>query len=75
MEGAITFWVIYDHPKDYPDEFVGRRQFVTAAGIVKDNDLFARGPSVAAVREQIPQGAIQVGPSPGDDPVIAEVWM
>lgn len=25
--GAITFWVIYDHPKDFPDSFVLRPQF------------------------------------------------
>lgn len=26
----LVFWVIYDHPRDFPDHFVLRRQFVKA---------------------------------------------
>lgn len=30
--GAITFWVIYDRPRDYPDGFVLRPQFSVREG-------------------------------------------
>lgn len=73
---AITFWVIYDHPKDFPTEFVGRRQYVDSRGqVMYDNRPFARGQTIDEVRAKVPYGCWRFERSPEDDPVIAETWM
>lgn len=72
----ITFWVIYDHPKDFPTEFVGRRQHIDSKGqLFFDNDLFARGPTIEDVRAKVPAGCVRFEPMGEDDPVIVETWM
>jgi len=49
----LYMFTIYDHPTDYPDEFVCRRCWPNADGTVgHDAELWARGPTLAAVRAQ-----------------------
>ena len=70
----LPFWIIYDHPRDYPDHWVMRVQYSTGHGILV-NPMAALCGSLAEAREHVPPGAIQIGPEPGDDPVIAGVWI
>jgi len=64
-------YTIYDHPFDYPKEFVCR----VWRGMVADKDLFARGETLEEVRKQIPPGAVNIGRLPGDDFKIKECWI
>lgn len=76
IEGdRLVMFVIYDHPKDFPDEFVCRRCWIEAGRIIFDPDLFASGPTLGAVREKVPAGTVRIDRSPGDDPVIVETWL
>ena len=71
---ALSIWVIYDHPADYPDVYIARR-------------WVAYGPN-AGPREAIGssrldvlrstlerRGLIRMDRLPADDPVILETWM
>lgn len=67
--------VIYDHPKDYPDEFVCRRCTAASGRVVFEQTLFARGPTLDSVRSQLPPGEVCLGREANDDPVIVETWI
>lgn len=73
--GRLWVLVIYDHPKDFPDEFVCRRQCVDGDRLLIEKELFARGPTLESVRAQIPPGEFCIPRSPEDDPVIVETWL
>ena len=59
----LSLYVVYDNPRDFPGEFVVRIQHATAAGVEVEPALFARGPSLESVREQLPQGLYSAPPA------------
>lgn len=76
IEGnRLWMFVIYDHPADFPDEFVCRRLYLKAGMVFFEADLFARGETLNTVRSQLPAGQIRFGRSSEDDPVIVETWL
>jgi hypothetical protein len=65
-------WVIYDHPRDYPDHFVVR----VAWGLFHEPDAQLATNLVDARRIAIDSGAsFCLGRAADDDPVIAECWI
>lgn len=69
----MTMWVVYDHPSDFPDEFVARVWKVSAAGpradVIRAKDLeFIR----RVLRDS---GLVVMDRFVEDDPNILEVWM
>lgn len=74
QDDKLWMFVIYDHPKDCPDEFVCRRCTTEGGRVVFENALYARGETLDAVRAQIPPGEVCLGRSENDDPVIVETW-
>jgi hypothetical protein len=64
-------YAIYDHPFDYPDEFVCR----VWHGMTAELKLFARGKTLAEVRAKLPRGVHNLGRLPEDDPKIVESWI
>ena len=66
----FELWVIYKHPKDYPDFFVARKWIVDTP---TSEALFAK--SLNKLREQLPKHLIRLERTTFDDPVIVEVWM
>lgn len=76
VEAVMVFYTIYDRPRDYPQEFVVRCHRILRGSPepVADSDLFARGMTVDYVRSTLPAGLNRIGPWPGDDPCILEVW-
>lgn len=66
-------WVIYDHPRDFPKSWVVRRWY----GPHPDHSWLAIAPSLQAARDAacIAGGNVMMDRSPGDDPVIVEVWL
>jgi hypothetical protein len=73
-DDALAFWVIYKNPKDCPGRYVLRKQYATREGVVVDKDSFV-AIEPQELREQMPPGLVKIGPQPGDDPVILEVWV
>lgn len=70
---SLTFWVIYDHPADYPKGYVLRAQYALLEGI-RLSSIGWCGDTVDELHGLLPP-ATRIGPEPGDDPVILEVWM
>lgn len=79
--GELLQWVVYDHPKDHPDKWVLRRWRVLGGSVpegverIQADGEAILGDSLDDVRKHIPEGSLNLGRFPGDDPVIHEVWM
>jgi len=69
----LPMWVVYDHPRDYPDSFVARRWLTDqpTQAIIVDTTL-------DEVRRRIQRampGAVRLARFLNDDPKIVEVWL
>lgn len=70
-------WVIYEHPRDFPEHFVIRCWNITAGVIMQTNEVWLR-PDLDSAREVVAvncPGGYRLDRQPGDDPVIVEVWI
>lgn len=74
MVSELSCWTIYKKPKDYPNNFVVRRHRITPGHSEPTAD-FALFETLEDAREHIPDGCMNLGRFPEDDPVIAETWM
>lgn len=67
----LAIWVVYDHPKDYPEYFVARRWI----GDKHDNTVWA-SKDLDALRDMLAKnGLTRLHRMEGDDPVIMETWL
>lgn len=72
---ALSIWTVYDHPMDFPNEFVARR-FVCAGDEPTATADVERSPMLGAIRAIMEsRGLYRVGRMPGDDPKIVEIWL
>jgi len=75
MDNDFNQYVIYDHPKDFPDKFVVRKWIIKKNGILEfDTGVFVAD-TLEEAREFIPFGFTPMPVFQDDDPAIAEVWM
>lgn len=72
----ITHYAVYDHPTDYPDEFVVRKWFIDkTGGIVPDEQLFLQSKNLGDIQSKLKDiGLYRMPRFSDDDPVIVEVW-
>jgi hypothetical protein len=70
----ISQWVIYDHPRDYPDHFVMRRWGITAGNFFPTDDV-ALADTLPEIRQAVPPGLYCLERYANDDPCIVEVWI
>jgi len=70
----LTIWVIYDHPWDFPNNWVVRAHVVTAKGNEPQNACVVCG-SLDEARSAIPYGLVCVPRTTEDDTKIYETWM
>lgn len=75
MRKALTFtcWIIYRHPRDYPDHYVVRAWSLPHA--VPEPGPLQVANTLDQARELIPPGQVRLDRDPADDPVVAEVWI
>lgn len=73
-QSAVTLYVIYDHPIDFPDEFVCRR-WVLDRLMDEGREPFARAKTLNAIRCQLPPGLFMMHRWDHDDPAILEIWI
>jgi hypothetical protein len=73
----LTLWVVYDHPRDFPDHVVVRRQFVMQSSTtpITSADIGGVYDDLDQARADIPHGHFCIGRFPDDDPVIVETWI
>jgi hypothetical protein len=72
---ALSIWVIYDHPTDFPDHFVARRHIAYGPGAGPTDDIVIHG-KLAAVRKEMERRFLTcLARHPEDDPKIVETWL
>jgi len=69
-EWKMNTYSIYEHPADYPDDFVVRRWENT-----DPKELVGTAKTLEAARKYVPHGMVNVGRYAQDDPCIVEVWI
>ena len=70
----LRMYVIYDHPRDFPNSVVLRRWRVTPDGPQPEGCCLLTH-SITEARAFVPDGLVNTGRQLSDDPAIAEVWL
>lgn len=77
----LDMWTVYDHPKDYPHDFIARRH-VLNTGVAVDKPM-AKATSDTIIARDLEQirkqlrgaGLVCIPRMEGDEPQIVEVWL
>lgn len=72
---VLSMWVVYDHPKDYPEGFIARRHEVVAGGSRPTDDTIKNADLALIQRELKMSGLYRLDRALNDDPCILEVWL
>lgn len=73
--GVLNIWTVYDHPTDYPNEFVARRFETGPKGSFATSDVMSC-PELRLIRGTFLRcGLVCMTRSRDDDPKIMETWM
>jgi hypothetical protein len=71
----LSIWVIYDHPKDFPDAWVAR-QWLVGSGVHEATDVMLTAPKLDTLRgRMVALGLTCLARDPADDPCIVEAWL
>jgi hypothetical protein len=77
----MMMWTIYQHPKDFPDDYVMRATCVMGegghvpAGTIVSSGIAWVAPTLEELREIVPPDKARLERTEHDDPAIAEVWV
>lgn len=74
---VLRLFTVYDHPRDFPDEFVVREHLLLD-GRAQPGELVARAGTLVVVREMLLEkhpGLHRLPRSEGDEPQIVESWV
>jgi hypothetical protein len=75
-QNVLNIWVIYDHPKDYPDEYVARLWQVGPNGETTCKSSVIRTKVVDKLRRIfMKSGLVRMDRSDIDDDCILETWL
>jgi hypothetical protein len=71
---SLIMWTIYDHPKDFPNNFVARKFIVT--GEVLATTSFILSDTLECIRDvMLGKGFVCLTRNDEDDPAIIETWL
>ena len=74
MDEALEMYVIYQHPKDFPNYYVARLWKVNADGPVA-TQKYRVAATLDEVRGFVPFGKVRIERDPNDEPQIVEMWI
>ena len=75
QQGVLSLWTVYDHPSDYPNNFVARRFTADSEGAHATENVMV-GPSLSGLRMVMRMSGLTcIHRSPGDDANILETWL
>ncbi len=75
MSRDLVLWTIYDHPVDYPNDFVARAHAIRR-GSSEPTDQVIFAPDLEALRALLRQhGLYCLGRQADDQPQIVESWI
>ena len=70
----MSQYVIYQHPRDYPGDFVMRRWHLRGQHMMATEEMvLAR--TLSEIRKAVPAGLYCITRFEDDDPCIVEVWL
>lgn len=76
MTEGLPIWVVYDHPRDYPHEYVARMQVAERDGSITITNEAIASRSLDLLRMELEgRGLTCLQRMEGDDPVIVETWI
>lgn len=75
MTERLPIYVIYDHPKDYPDHYVIKRDLVDTNVYRDPGYIFKHENLEVCRREMVMKGLVCLQRHQNDDPVIIETWL
>ncbi len=75
MSEVFELYIIYEKPKDYPFQYVARKQKVLKGGQIEAGEIFGVSKNVEHLRRSLSDmGLISVPRFENDDPCILETW-
>lgn len=75
-QGILPVWTLYDHPTDFPDNYVARLHVVGKTGLVSVGKETVVSDDLEELRDLMLDCGLTVVPRMGeDDPVIVETWV
>lgn len=75
-DAAIITYVVYRYPKDYPEDFVIRKNYINKSGeIIPAQHLFAKNKSYENLIKTLPRNLIRFPRFTEDEPQILETWL
>lgn len=75
-EGAfLAVWVIYERPKDHPQGYVLRCQWVMKDKTIKLDHIAWYAKDADDLRSIVPPGLVRIGHQSNEDPCILETWI
>jgi len=74
-DDELEMWVVYDHPRDFPNTFVARKWTVGNGRAERPTDDIIVSPEITALRKMLAlKGLICTVRHPTDEPQVMEVW-
>lgn len=75
QNNALVMWTVYDHPTDFPNDYVARKWELDHTGVRATDEVILHR-RLAAVRMQMRVRGLTCLPRlPMDEPKIVEVWL
>lgn len=75
-EDALRMYTVYDHPDDFPADYVAREWVIQAGQDAAPGQVVVRAPDLEVVRMALSsQGLHRLERQPEDDPKIVETWL
>lgn len=76
MSAVLSVWTVYEHPRDYPDDFVVREHRVYSDGTTHPMPEAQRYQTLSAARAPLEtRGLHRMPRAEQDDPCIVETWL
>jgi hypothetical protein len=72
---ALNVWTVYDHPSDYPYDYVARLFVVTHEGVRPTDSVLIESDIEEIRSRMISDGLCRLMRNEEDDPVIMETWL
>jgi hypothetical protein len=71
----IDIWTVYDHPRDFPEKYVGRLHVIGRLGSEPTDHVIVADTLEEIRAMMMAKGLFCLTRHPDDDPVIVEVWL
>lgn len=75
MNEELPMWVLYKHPRDFPDKYIARLHVLGSNGYAATPEVLVAD-ELEEVRQQLDaKGLVRLERNENDDPVIVETWL